>query len=312
MKNPVVFLLQFIAWVMLAAIILVTWAGVTYPVGRAKPNGTKFSMIHPLCFHRVFMDEQYESNINLEICHTEFRNHPLDIRKAESYIGAQEITEVSTSKQIEEGILTVGYRMTNADQNDSFLISLFYRFPDGSEYSSLGGASFNIQKGHLGAHFMIGGKDRCAGGFIENHGVIDKGVIALSHAATLNNILNPKTHSVIRDNSALNATFPEWEASNLINNNPASCVGRLLETYNWQNETSEITAIAVDLGALIGSPQSQIELCIADSIVRTRLGTPSTTEKFTIFSVAEWNEVLSRVHQRCGQNTTFLPFNFGI
>lgn len=312
MKNPVVFLLQFIAWIMLAAVILVTWAGVTYPAGRAKAHGSKFSMIHPMCFHRVFMDEQYESNINLEICHTEYLNHPLDIRKTESYIGTQEITEVSTSKPTEDGTLTVGYRMTTVDQNGSFLISLFYRLPDGSEYSSLGGASYDIQKGRLGAHFMIGGNDRCTGGFIESHGVMDKGIIALSHAATLSNILNPKSHTLVRDDSALNATFPEWEASSLINNNPSSCVGRLLETYNWQTETSEITAIAVDLEALLRSPQSQIELCVADSIVRTKLGTRFNTDKFTLFSTEEWNEVLSRVHQRCGPNTTFLPINFGI
>lgn len=37
-KNPVVFLLQFIGWLMLIAVLLVTWAGVTYPISNRRKN----------------------------------------------------------------------------------------------------------------------------------------------------------------------------------------------------------------------------------------------------------------------------------
>jgi len=53
MKHPVVFLVQVFAWLMLFGLIAVTWAGVTYPNGRAKAYSSEFSNIEPVRIHIV-------------------------------------------------------------------------------------------------------------------------------------------------------------------------------------------------------------------------------------------------------------------
>lgn len=53
MKNSVEYLLLFIAWVMFVVVVAMTWAGVVYPSGRAKAYTINFSKIHPMCIHRM-------------------------------------------------------------------------------------------------------------------------------------------------------------------------------------------------------------------------------------------------------------------
>ena len=116
MKNPVVFLLQFIAWLMLFAVVAATWAGVTYPNGRAKAYSPGFSKIHPMCIHRVLIDDRYEASINLQICHAEYKNHPIIVERVKSVLGDQTMIRVSATKQSKDsGEWVVGYSFSEDD-----------------------------------------------------------------------------------------------------------------------------------------------------------------------------------------------------
>lgn len=312
MNKPVVFLLQFLAWLMLIAVVIATWAGVTYPSERAKAHLSAFAKIHPMCFHRAFLDERYEAKINLEICHAEFKNYPIHIRETQTYTGDSEIIEVSSSKATPDGTLTVGYRMVNIDQLGSFPMTLFHKFPDGTEYNSLAGASFNAETKELSAHFMAEGNDRCNGGYIDTHGALSNSAIAVSHAATLSVILNPLSRFFFEVQTRVVDNFPEWELSKVIDNNPIHCVGRLIGSYNWRTEEATLHAVAIDLNSLIAMPNTKTESCIADSIVRTSIGNPTSSPPYTIFSLDEWSQILERVNQRCGNDTAFIPLHLGI
>jgi len=160
MKNPVVFLVQMLAWLMLFAVIAATWAGVTYPSGRAKAYPSEFSKIHPMCIHRVLLEERYEGSTNLEICHEEFKKHPIKARTIKPVLGDKEFIEVTSTKQdTDGGTWVVGYSFSvdDSEQDGPFLINMFHRFPDGMELSSLAGISRNLASKKLTAHFLEGG-----------------------------------------------------------------------------------------------------------------------------------------------------------
>jgi len=99
MKHPVVFLVQVFAWLLLFGVIAATWAGVTYPNGRAKAYSPEFSKIHPMCIHRVLIDDRYEASINLQICHAEYKKYPIVVESVESLLGDKTLIRVSATKQ---------------------------------------------------------------------------------------------------------------------------------------------------------------------------------------------------------------------
>jgi hypothetical protein len=315
MKNPVMFLLQFVAWLMLIAVVLVTWAGVTYPNGRAKAYSPEFSKIHPMCMFRVLVDDRYESSANLHICHTEYQDYPITVETVSSSLGEQDLIQVTASKQTKDGDQwVIGYTMSpdDSDQKSPFLINLFRRFPDGMELSSLAGISFDSDSNMLTAHMLQGTNDRCQGGYIEVMGMASRREIALSQGATLYSILNPVGHLLNNDDSTVHATFPSWKAGKEISNTPDSCVGRLIGTFNHLSKDTAVHAIAVDYDELLKRSVNKTELCVADAIVRAEAHDTITDGRFTVYSIEQWNSVLGRVYQRCGTGEPFNPINNGI
>ena len=181
MRHPLGFLLQFIAWLFLFAMLLVTWAGVTYPNGRTKAYPPEFSMIHPMCIHRIFFDEQYEGRTSIPLCHAEYINHPIAVSTIDSDLGAQTCVQVtSTSTSPESGKYTVGYHMEHRDQTGPLLITLFHRFPDGETISAIAGLTHDPLAKTLEAHFLERGNDHCEGGFIEVMGMASAKELAYS------------------------------------------------------------------------------------------------------------------------------------
>ena len=315
MKNPVVFLLQIIAWVMLVAVVAATWAGVTYPSGRAKAYPPEFSKIHPMCIHRVLIEERYEGSTNLEICHAEYKEHPIKVRTIKPVLGDQQFIEVTSTKQSTDGgTWVVGYSLSvdDAEQDGPFLINMFHRFPDQMELSSLAGISRDKVSKTLNAHFLEGGNDRCQGGHIEVMGMAGRKEIALSQAATLYAILNPIGQLLRREDSVLPAIFPGWKANQIISDSPQNCVGRLIGIYDHASETTAVTAIAVDLNALLMQSRNQTEACAADAIVRANAEKPVIDGSFSIYDLSQWSNILYLVHRRCGLDQPFNPINHGI
>jgi len=315
MKNPVVFLLQFIAWLMLFAVVAATWAGVTYPNGRAKAYLPEFSKIHPMCIHRVLIDDRYEASINLQICHAEYAAHPIVVESVESVLGDQTLIRVSATKQSKDGDeWAVGYSFAedDADQNGPFLISLFTRSPDEVELSSLAGVSQNNTEQTLTAHFLEGTGDRCQGGYVELMGMASRQEIALSQASTLYALLNPLGQLLKREEDAVRTSFPQWEAGELISDAPTACAGRLIGVYDHVSETTTVNAVAVDYDALLRQSRNATEACIADAIVRAKDDGSFKSGPYAVYGLDHWNNVLGYVHQRCGTDQAFNPINRGI
>ena len=315
MKNPVVFLVQMLAWLMLFAVLAATWAGVTYPSGRAKAYSSEFSKIHPMCIHRVLLEERYEGSTNLEICHEEFKKHPIKVRTIKPVLGDKEFIEVTSTKQDTDGgtwIVGYSFSVDDSEQDGPFLINMFHRFPDDMELSSLAGISRNLASKKLTAHFLEGGNDRCQGGGVEVMGMAGRKEIALSQAATLYAILNPIGQLLRRDDAVIRATFPEWTPNEIISNSPNECVGRLIGIYDHVSETTAVTAVAVDLSTLLQQSRNQTEACAADAIVRATTYEPIVDGSFSIYGLNQWNEILNQVHRRCGIDQPFNPINRGI
>ena len=315
MKNPVVFLLQFIAWLMLFAVLAATWAGATYPNGRAKAYSPEFSKIHPMCIHRVLIDDRYEASINLQICHAEYKNHPIIVERVKSVLGDQTMIRVSATKQSKDsGEWVVGYSFSedDADQDGPFLIDLFTRSPDDVELSSLAGVSQNNTEHTLTAHFLEGTGDRCQGGYVELMGMASRQEIALSQASTLYALLNPLGQLLKREENAVRASFPEWEAGDLISDAPTECVGRLIGVYDHVSESTTVNAVAVDYDSLLRQSRNATEACIADAIVRASNDGSFQSGSYAVYGLNHWNNVLGYVHQRCGTDQAFNPINRGI
>ena len=97
-KDPVAFLLQYLAWLMLIAVLAVTWAGVTYPSERAKGRLPTFTKIHPQCLNRIFIDPRYEGSVKLELCHAEFQKEPITVSTVPSILGDSKQMEVSATR----------------------------------------------------------------------------------------------------------------------------------------------------------------------------------------------------------------------
>ena len=315
MKHPVVFLVQMFAWVMLFAVLLATWAGVTYPSGRAKAYPAEFSKVHPMCIHRVLLEDRYEGSTNLEICHKEYKKHPIKVRTIKTVLGNKELIEVTSTKQAADGgtwIVGYSFPIDDAAQDGPFLINMFHRFPDDMELSSLAGISRDLASEKLTAHFLEGGNDRCQGGSVEVMGMAGRKEIALSQAATLYAILNPIGQLLRRDDAVTGATFPGWEANDIISNSPDECVGRLIGIYDHVSETTAVTAVAVDLSVLLKQSRNQTEACAADAIVRANTDEPIVDGPFSIYGLSQWSEILNKVHRRCGIDQPFNPINHGI
>jgi len=315
MKNPVVFLLQFIAWLMLFAVVAATWAGATYPNGRAKAYSDEFSKIHPMCIHRVLIDDRYDASINLRICHAEYKNYPIVVESVKSVLGDQTLIRVSATKKSKDGgEWVVGYSFAedDADQNGPFLINLFTRSPDEIELSSLAGVSQNNTEHMLTAHFLEGTGDRCQGGYVELMGMASRQEIALSQASTLYALLNPLGQLLKREENAVRASFPEWEAGDLISDAPTECVGRLIGVYDHVSESTTVNAVAVDYDALLRQARNATEACIADAIVRVKNDGSFRSGSYAVYGLDHWNNVLGYVHQRCGTDQAFNPINRGI
>jgi len=314
MKNPVVSLLQFLAWLMLFGVIAATLAGVTYPSDRAKISSA-FSKIHPMCIHRVLLDERYEGSANLEICHSEYSKYPIVVKTIKTDLGQQELIQVTSTRKADDGgIWVVGYSMLTKDkeQKGPFLINMFHRSPDEVELGSLAGISLDPDSNKLAAHFFEGGNDRCQGGYIEVMGMAGRREIALSQASTLYSLLNPIGQLLKREERATRTTFPDWKADNPISNAPNECVGRLIGVFDHASETTSVTAVAVDFDALLRQSRNQTEACVADSIVRAKPEGSITNGRFTVYGLDHWNNVLNYVHQRCGFDQAFNPINSGI
>jgi len=315
MKHPVVFLVQVFAWLMLFGVIAATWAGVTYPNGRAKAYSSEFSKIHPMCMHRVLIDQRYEESANLQICHAEFKRYPIVVEKFNSELGSKALIRVSTTKQSKNGDeWVVGYSFAEKDveQTGPFLINLFTRSPDQTELSSLAGVSRLVEGNMLTAHFVEGFGDHCQGGYVELMGMAGRKEIALSQASTLYALLNPKGQLLKREEDTVLTTFPDWEAGNPISDAPTECVGRLIGVYDHVSGTTSVTAIAVDYDALLRQSRNATEACIADAIVRAKDEGAFKSGIFAIYGLDHWNDVLHYVHKRCGINQKFNPLNHGI
>lgn len=312
-KDPVVFLLQFLAWLMLFAVLIATWAGVSYPNGRTKAIEVSLSKIHPSCFNRLFIDPKYEGSINVEICNAAFQKQPIKITTVQSFMGKSEQIEVSSTRIDKEGKhWTTTYRMAEEEQKGPFLLTIFHKFPDGVELSSIGGASFDTEKNILTAHFMNGGNDRCKGGNLEVMGMINRKVIAVSQSATPYALLNPLDKLVEEKETSVQTTFPDWNRDEQISDSPVSCVGRLIGTYEPLTKKTSISAVAVDLEALLLTASNSLESCISDAIVRADVTPVSTDNDYSIYSAKGWNEVLFKVHARCGSEEAFQPLHAGI
>ena len=315
MKNPVVFLLQFIAWLMLIAVLAATWAGVNYPNGRAKAYSAEFSKVHPMCVHRVLIDDRYEASTNLEICHAEYKNYPIVVERVNSVLGDQTLIRVSATKQSQNGgVWIFGYSFSedDADQSGPFLINLFTRSPDEVELSSLAGVSHDNTDNTLTAHFLEGTGDRCQGGYVQLMGMASRQEIALSQASTLYALLNPLGQLLKREESAVRTSFPEWDAGDVISDAPTACVGRLIGVYDHVSESTTINAVAVDFDALLRQSRNSTEACIADAIVRANDEGSFQSGSYAVYGLDHWNNVLGYVHQRCGTDQAFNPINRGI
>jgi hypothetical protein len=313
MKNPLLFLLQFIMGLFLFAVLLVTSAGVTYPNSRTKAYPPEFSMLHPMCIHRIFIDAQYEGRTNLALCHTEFKNHPITVKTIDSDLGTQTRLQVtSTAKRPDSEEYTVGYHMETEDQTGAFLITLFHRFPDGQEISAIAGLTHDPVARTLEAHFLEGGNDRCEAGFIEVMGIASVTEIAYSQAATPYLLLNPLSINSQRLDQPTQTTFSTWFPDEPEHIESDHCVGRLISTYNYSTETSEIVAVAIDHLALLLTADSELTSCVSDAIVRTTVANYLISGKYTVYAIEDWFAVLHRVHQRCGADEPFRPFKFGI
>jgi hypothetical protein len=309
MKNPVVSLLQFLAWLMLFGVIAATWAGVTYPSDRAKISSA-FSKIHPMCIHRVLLDERYEGSANLE-----YSKYPIVVKTIKTDLGQQELIQVTSTRKADDGgIWVVGYSMPTKDkeQKGPFLINMFHRSPDEVELGSLAGISLDPDSNKLAAHFFEGGNDRCRGGYVEVMGMAGRREIALSQASTLYSLLNPIGQLLKREERATQTTFPDWKADNPISNAPNECVGRLIGVFDHASETTSVTAVAVDFDALLRQSRNSTEACVADSIVRAKNQGSISNGRFTVYGLDHWNNVLNYVHQRCGFDQAFNPINSGI
>lgn len=315
MKNPVIFLLQFLAWLMLVAVLLVTWTGVTNPSGRVKAHSAEFSKIHPMCIHRVLTDERYEGSANLEICHAEYAKHPIVVETINTNLGQQELVQVTSTKQVNDGGLwVVGYSMLMDDnqQEGPFLINMFHRSPDGAELGSIAGISMDHESKTLSAHFFEGGNDRCQGGYIEVMGMAGRREIALSQASTLHALLNPLGQLLKRGDKNVHTTFPDWQAEETISDDPSECVGRLIGVYDHVSNIAAVTAVAVDLDALLRQSRNTTEACVSDAIVRAKTAGSIASGTFTVYGLDHWNDILYYVHRRCGVDKAFNPINSGI
>ena len=312
-KHPVTFLVQFLACLSLFAVLLVTGLGVSHPSDREKDTPLQLSKIHPSCLNRLFIDQRYEGSINVEICNTEFQKQPIKINTVQSFMGKSEQIEVSSTRIDKEGkYWTTTYRMAEEEQRGPFLLTIFHKFPDGVELSSIGGVSFDTEKNILTAHFMNGGNDRCKGGNLEVMGMINRKVIAISQSATPYALLNPLDKLVEEKEKSVQTTFPDWNRDVQISDSPESCVGRLIGTYEPLTKKTSISAVAVDLKALLLSASNSLESCISDAIVRADVTPVSTDNDYSIYSAEGWNEVLFKVHARCGSEETFQPLQAGI
>lgn len=315
MKDPVVSLLQFIAWLLLIALVAATWSGVTYPNGRAKALSQQFSKVHPLCLHRVLIDNRYEASINLQICHAEYKNHPIVVENVQSALGDQTLIRVSTTKRSNNGDeWIVGYSITedDVDQSGPFLVNLFTQSPDKVEISSLAGVSQHIKDKTLTAHFLEGVGDRCQGGYVEPMGMTSRQGIALSQASTLYALLNPVGQLLKRDKNAVQTSFPDWEAGDLISDAPTNCVGRLIGVYDHVSESTTVKAVAVDYDALLRQSRNSTEACVADAIIRAKDDESFQSGSYSVYGLGHWNNVLGYVHERCGVDHAFNPINRGI
>ena len=315
MKHPVVFLVQVFAWLLLFGVIAATWAGVTYPNGRAKAYSPEFSKIHPMCVHRVLIDDRYESSINLQICHAEYKNYPIVVERIKSVLGDHSLFRVSATRESKNGgewIVGYSFAEDDADQNGPFLINLFTRSPDEVELSSLAGVSQNNTEHTLTAHFLEGMGDRCQGGYVELMGMASRQEIALSQASTLYALLNPLGQLLKREENAVRASFPEWEAGDLISDAPTDCVGRLIGVYDHVSESTTVNAVAVDYDALLRQSRNATEACIADAIVRAKDDGSFQSGPYAVYGLDHWNNVLGYVHRRCGTDKAFNPINRGI
>jgi len=314
-KDPIGFLLQFVAALMLIAVITVTWAGVTYPNGRTKASSSDFSKIHPMCIHRVLIDDRYESSINLDICHAEYAKHPIIVESYQSRLGDQTMIRVSSTRTSQEGHQwLIGYSLAGDDgeQDGPFLVNLFIRSPKGKEFSSLAGVSHHASDSILNAHFIEGMGDRCQGGHIELMGMANRNEIALSQSATLYALINPMGQLLKREENSVRTSFPDWKANDPISHSPTECVGRLIGLYDHVSETASVKAIAVDHDALLRQSRNSTEACVADAIVRFKDGESFESGAYSIYELTRWNDVLIYVHQRCGINHAFNPINSGI
>ena len=300
---------------MLIAVVAATWAGVTYPNGRAKAYSAEFSKIHPMCVHRVLIDDRYEASINLHICHAEYKNYPIVVEKVKSVLGNRDLIRVSASKQSKDGdewVVGYSFAENDADQIGPFLINLFTRSPDEAELSSLAGVSQDKTDHTLTAHFLEGIGDRCQGGYVELMGMVSRREIALSQASTLYALLNPLGQLLKREENAVRVSFPEWEAGKLISDAPTVCVGRLIGVYDHVSESTTVNAIAVDYDALLRQSRNSTEACIADAIVRAKDDGSFQSGSYAIYGLDHWNNVLGYVHQRCATDQAFTPIKSGI
>ena len=312
-KDPIAFLLQFIAWLMLIAVVAATWAGVTYPTQRSESHAASFTQVHPRCLNRLFIDVRYEGEINLELCHAEFRDEPIEVSEVGSVMGNSSLVEVSTTRIDKKGLpWTTIYRMHNREQTGPFLITLFHKFPDGVVLSSIGGVSYDPDSKQLKAHFMNGGNDRCHGGQIEILGMVERNVIAVSQATTPFGLINPVGKLIEEKEKTVHTTFPDWKPDEAVSDSPERCVGRLIGTFEPMTEKTVLTAIAVNFNALLLSATNRLEACISDAIVRADINPAANDRDFSIFTPESWNDVLYQVHLRCGSDLAFHPINSGI
>jgi hypothetical protein len=312
-KDPVAFLLQFLAWLTLFAVLAVTWAGVTYPSERAKARIPNFAKIHPRCLNRVFIDPRYEGSVNLELCHTEFQKEPITVSTVPSILGDSEQMEVSATRIDKKGQnWTTTYRMQGHEQQGAFLLTLFHKFPDGIILSSIAGVYFDPETNLLKAHFLSGGNDRCQGGDIEVMGMVERNMIAVSQSANTFGLLNPIGRLIEDQEQTTQTTFPAWKPGEQVSNSAEICVGRLIGTYEPKTEKSFVSAIAVDFNALLLSSSNTLEACISDAITRANVDPAATDKNYAIFTPDAWNEVLFKVHSRCGPGDIFNPLTSGI
>ena len=125
-------------------------------------------------------------------------------------------------------------------------------------------------------------------------------------------LINPLGELLEREENAVRASFPEWEAGDLISDAPTACVGRLIGVYDHVSETTTVNAIAVDYDALLRQSRNATEACIADAIVRAKNDGSFQSGSYAVYGLDHWNNVLGYVHQRCGTDQAFNPINRGI